>query len=408
MNDNVSATDKSPLKIVVMVVDDEEMVTTTLATYLELETDYDVLTFQSPLEALEQLKKKTVDLIISDFLMPDMDGLVFLREVKKLHPEITTILLTGYADKENAIKGINEVGLYQYIEKPWDNDHLKLVIRNGITTRNLRELLQKKIKEMDNLLLERDKLAQENKMLQEELALARNVQESLLPKEFPSSKGISIFGKYLPALQVGGDFYDCVTMSENRFAVLIADVTGHGIQAALITTLIKTAFSFFKDKEATPGEVLKYMNNWMYKILPTNLFVAGMVVVVDTEKSECYLANAGVPHPHVLRNGDNKVERIPLNGLLLGIADETLFMPPDEISVKLNAGDRLILYTDGISEAENEKEEFFEEKIIDTLKNNGGKKGDDAVEHLILAAQDFAVSDYNWDDITVVTIEKFT
>ena len=96
---------------VVMVVDDEEMVTKTLSTYLQLETDYEVLTFQSPQMALEQLRNKPVDLVISDFLMPEMDGLQFLGEVAKMHPNIARILLTGYADKENAIKAINEIAI---------------------------------------------------------------------------------------------------------------------------------------------------------------------------------------------------------------------------------------------------------------------------------------------------------
>ena len=114
-----------------MIVDDEEMVTKTLTAYLALETDYQVVSFTSPQEALKSLKQKPVDIVISDFLMPDMDGIQFFDEVKKLYPDVTRILLTGYADKENAIKAINQVGIYQYIKKLWDNEGLKLVVRNG-------------------------------------------------------------------------------------------------------------------------------------------------------------------------------------------------------------------------------------------------------------------------------------
>ncbi len=130
----------------VMVVDDEEMVTKTLVAYLALETDYQVVSFQSPQEALKSLKQKPVDIVISDFLMPDMDGLQFFAEVKKLYPDVTRILLTGYADKENAIKAINQVGIYQYIEKPWDNEGLKMVIRNGIQSKSLKRFLAKKFR----------------------------------------------------------------------------------------------------------------------------------------------------------------------------------------------------------------------------------------------------------------------
>jgi DNA-binding NtrC family response regulator len=118
---------------VILLVDDEEMILRSIKSFLAVETDYRLLTYTSPLKALEELDGiKRIDLVISDYLMPEMDGITFLAEVKKRFPLIPRILLTGYADKENAIKAINNVGLYQYIEKPWNNDDLRLVIRNGI------------------------------------------------------------------------------------------------------------------------------------------------------------------------------------------------------------------------------------------------------------------------------------
>jgi DNA-binding NtrC family response regulator len=116
----------------IMVVDDEIMVATALQGFLELETPYRVLTFTSAPMALEALQDETVDVIVSDFMMPEMDGITFLRHAREAKPMCSRVLLTGYADKQNAIRAINEAGLYYYLEKPWNNDHLKLVIRNGI------------------------------------------------------------------------------------------------------------------------------------------------------------------------------------------------------------------------------------------------------------------------------------
>ena len=116
----------------VMIVDDEEMVATALRSFLELETSYRVLTFTSPTQALEALDGTSVNVVIADFMMPEMDGITFLRRLRDEQPQATRILLTGYADKENAIRAINEAGLYYYLEKPWSNEHLKLVIRNGV------------------------------------------------------------------------------------------------------------------------------------------------------------------------------------------------------------------------------------------------------------------------------------
>ncbi len=144
----MSGVERTP---VIAIVDDEEMVLTSLRSFLMLETDYEVETYRSPKKALEDLKNKNLDLIVSDYLMPEMNGIEFLLEIKKIHPFATRILLTGYADKENAIKAINEVGLYQYVEKPWDNDDLRITIQNGLERRFLMEKLENKIQEVQRV-----------------------------------------------------------------------------------------------------------------------------------------------------------------------------------------------------------------------------------------------------------------
>ncbi len=133
----------------IIIVDDEEMVLTSLSSFLSLETKYNVKTFTSGKEALDFVKNNEIDLVVSDYLMPEMDGITFLAQVKKFKPEVPRIILTGYADKENAIKAINEVGLFQYIEKPWDNDDLLIIFRNGLERQQLMKKLQEKISEIN-------------------------------------------------------------------------------------------------------------------------------------------------------------------------------------------------------------------------------------------------------------------
>jgi DNA-binding NtrC family response regulator len=132
----------------ILIVDDEDMILTSLRSFLELETDYEVVTFLSAKEALKYVNGHKIDLVISDYFMPEMDGITFLAKVKEIDPQATRIILTGYADKENAIKAINDVGLFQYIEKPWNNDDLKIVIRNGLEKQKLMRELQKKVEEI--------------------------------------------------------------------------------------------------------------------------------------------------------------------------------------------------------------------------------------------------------------------
>ena len=133
----------------ILIVDDEDMVLTSIQSYLDLETEYNVVTFTNPEKALEFVKENNIDLVISDYLMPEMDGITFLGYVREIRPEVPRIILTGYADKENAIKAINDVGLFQYIEKPWDNNDLRIIIRNGLEKQQLMKKLNDKIEEIN-------------------------------------------------------------------------------------------------------------------------------------------------------------------------------------------------------------------------------------------------------------------
>ena len=132
----------------ILILDDDKIVTSTLKTLLTLEDFTDVNLFNVPAEALEFLKTNKPEVIISDFAMPEMNGLEFLTEAKKLYPDTCMIMLTGYADKENAVRAINEIGLYKYIEKPWDNDDLIINIKNGIERNNLISSLKEKNEEL--------------------------------------------------------------------------------------------------------------------------------------------------------------------------------------------------------------------------------------------------------------------
>lgn len=135
-------------KETIVIVDDEEMVLTSLKSFLQLETEYNVVTFTAACDALEYIRANSVDLVMSDYLMPSMNGIAFLARVRDVKPELPRIILTGYADKENAIKAINEVGLYHYLEKPWDNNDILLVLRNGLERNKLLKKLQEKIEEI--------------------------------------------------------------------------------------------------------------------------------------------------------------------------------------------------------------------------------------------------------------------
>lgn len=164
----------------IMIVDDEPMITKTLSVLLKMKTKQNVISFNTPLEALhsEAMKENKVDVILSDFIMPDMNGIEFLLEVKKIAPHTETILLTGYADKENAIRSINEVGVYYYLEKPWNNEELVKIVNNALEKKTLASALEQKITELS-------KSDQENRRLYE--LVSKDYSQAM-----ESTKGIMI------------------------------------------------------------------------------------------------------------------------------------------------------------------------------------------------------------------------
>lgn len=142
----------------ILIVDDEEIITFSLSMQLGLCSNLNVLVSNDPVNALEIIKENDVELIISDYLMPNMNGIEFLLEAKKIKEDIIMILLTGYADKESVIKAVNQVGVYYYIEKPWDNENLLKIIYNGLEKASLIKQLKAKVNELQESKTEVNKL----------------------------------------------------------------------------------------------------------------------------------------------------------------------------------------------------------------------------------------------------------
>ena len=134
----------------ILLVDDEEIVLTSIQAFLELETDYQVHAFTDPETAWQFAAAQPVDVAVSDYLMPKMNGIQLLGRVKEIQPEASRVLLTGHADKQSAIQAINQVALFQYLEKPWDNSQLLLVIRSGAERARLLRELREKVDALDS------------------------------------------------------------------------------------------------------------------------------------------------------------------------------------------------------------------------------------------------------------------
>jgi len=390
----------------IFVVDDDEMVLSSLRAYFSLSTDYAVACFSDPRRACAELGRTAADVVISDYLMPGLNGIDLLKEARQLQPDAARILLTGFADKENAIRAINEAGLYQYIEKPWDSEQLLIVVRNALQERSLRRELGEKVRVLDRLVREHSELAERHSHLEKDLAMAEQALASLLPSRMPAIDGISIDAFHRPCRYLGGDFYDFADDGE-RAALLLGDVSGHGAQAALICSLLKASFQEAAASACGPAELLAQMNATLFRFLPAGMYVAGAVLWLERREPGIPLSNAGLPYPFVLRWAEPRTDEIPIAGLPLGMFPGYGLEPYQVRPVHLEHGDVLLITSDGLGDVANRHGELFQDRELKrALSELRGASGSKLIEGLVERATCFQGEEPLPDDVTLVAVGR--
>lgn len=237
-----------------------------------------------------------------------------------------------------------------------------------------------------------------------ELLIAKNIQLSLLPTIMPELPGFETAGICIPAKQVGGDYYDLFMRRDKHFDTVIADVSGHNIGAALIMAETRTLIQAGKENRQTPAELLSELNTFFYDDLTrTELFISMFYLSIDCETSVISYANAGHNHPLVWRHADQKCEELDAEGMILGVKKNLVF---EQKSTRLDSGDILLLYTDGITEAERRDGEFFGVDRLKSLLGNCAELAPDAaIDKILDQGRLFTgVQNFN-DDISLVMIK---
>ena len=239
---------------------------------------------------------------------------------------------------------------------------------------------------------------QELNEIQKELELARGIQLSLLPPPFPDSPALRVGARYIPMNSVAGDLYEFLTANEQSATLLIADVSGHGVPAALIASMVKMAAVSQRTLAAHPGQLLTGMNRALCGNTQGQ-YVTAACVHFDTEIRELRYAAAGHPAMLLLRNGS--VNEIAENGLLLAAVDGVEY---DERAVALQSGDRFLLYTDGVIEARNPSGKLFgDESLASIFKSTAAMPPQEATSAIVDEVQRWAPSQA--DDLTVLVCD---
>src|SRR3954469_2694213 len=328
------------------------------------------------------------ELILLDVMMPEMDGYEVCRRLKAdpTTREIPVIFLTAQTEVEDETRGF-QVGAVDYVHKPFSPAVMKARVHTHLVLRETRE-----------------KLAQQLLAIQKELETARLIQQSILPEAVPQIDGLDIAARYVPMTAVAGDFYDFIGVDSQHVGILVADVSGHGMPAALIASMLKIALAAQSAHAQDPARVLQGLNQALCGKFQHH-YVTAAYVFVDMERRT--LSYAGAGHPPLLMWGAASpgVRDVTENGLFLGMFE---FATYSSVNVSLAPGDRGLLYTDGISETNNpEGAEFGSERFpqfLEAQKNGSANQlADGLLEELARWSARGEGEDLD-DDITMVTI----
>jgi sigma-B regulation protein RsbU (phosphoserine phosphatase) len=237
--------------------------------------------------------------------------------------------------------------------------------------------------------------------IENELVIAQEIQASILPSKNPEVRNLRVAAVYRPMTAVAGDFYDFLVVDENRIGFLVADVTGHGVPAALIASMIKVAIQSVTACADDPGQVLTGLNRILFAQLRAQL-VSAAYLWVDTEKRKALYSAAG--HPPLLHSRGGKLERIESNGLLLGVLAEAEY-PVWEVGIR--AEDRFVMYTDGVSEPENGSGEAFgENRLEQVVCGNALMPPSELLDEMLREIRKWRpVRGEQKDDITLVAVD---
>ncbi len=265
--------------------------------------------------------------------------------------------------------------------------------------------------DINKIKLLEEKLLLSNKQLSYDLKMARRVQQKIIPdpKQLSGIEKLRFGYAYSSMEIMGGDFYDLIKISDNKYAFFIADVSGHGAAASLITAMIKVSFLTHTKEYTNPTEILSMVNDDMFKIIGgTGYFVSAYYCIIDTNTGLLQYTNGGHFPAILYRKEQNSIEELQTQGTLLGVF-ESKYIEYETKSITIEEGDKILLYTDGIIEANNSNNEFYKRsKLMKFIERNCSLHSDELVKALIKDIERFSNGEKQTDDRAVFCIEYNT
>ena len=386
------------MAVKILSVDDELDLELLLTQYFRRKIrkgEYEFRFAHNGLEALTMLlKEKDFDIILSDINMPEMDGLSLLTKINEMrNPALKCIMVSAYGDMGNIRQAMNN-GAFDFATKPIDLDDLSLTIEKAIEQITYIKKMQQEHNQLESI--------------KGDLAVAREIQQAILPRIFPpfpeNSHQLDIAASMNAAKDVGGDFYDFFRIDADRIGFVIADVSGKGVPAAISMAVSRTLIRATGLRGVKPSECMSYSNNLLSEESVSSMFVTVFYGIYNIRTGEVTYTNAAHNPPYVIKAGGS-VKKFPYSqNIIAGIVKDYHFT---EETLQLEPGDTLLLYTDGVTEAINTKEEEYGEERLESLLRNASKTNCQQVIDMVKAdVKAFEGDAEQSDDITLLALKR--
>ncbi len=381
----------------ILSVDDEADLEVLLTQYFRRKIrkgEYEFYFAHNGLEALQcLLKHPDIEIILSDINMPEMDGLTLLAKINEMrNPALKCIMVSAYGDMDNIRHAMNN-GAFDFATKPIDLDDLQITIEKAVEQIEFVRAAQKD--------------RQELKDIHADLTVAREIQHAILPRNFvlkmPEADCVDIFASMIAAKDVGGDFYDFFRIDDTHFGFCIADVSGKGVPAAIFMAVSRTLIKATGVRGIPSNECMQIVNDMLCGESVDSMFVTVFYGVFNILTGEIDFCNAGHNAPYIL-HADGRVEAVEADiNLVLGALEG---IPYKRNKMTLQPGDTLVMYTDGVTEAENvEKELYGEPRLEAELATLKGASSRQIVETINQSVKEYAGEAPQSDDVTQLVIK---
>ncbi len=387
----------------ILVVDDKEANVRLLEGMLRIAGYTSVESTTDPARVCDLHCQNRYCLILLDLQMPGMDGFQVMEGLKEIEAGGYLPVLVITAQPGHKLRAL-EAGAKDFVGKPFDLAELRARVHNILEVRLLHLELEETIRELETSReVIRLKTLEERKRSEQELALAQETQESLLPRCQPQFENYCIHAFNSPTRYVGGDFYDFLQLSSGNWMGVLADVSGKGISAALLSSMVLGALSMEFRSGTRPEEALNRVNRLLCeKSLPYQ-FVTLFLFVLGPDGAGQFIS-AGHNPAYLFRSETGKVERLVSDAHFLGMFD---FATYPSLTLRLAPGDVLVVYSDGLTDAHNGQEEMFGDERLLSIIHQEAPSGSQALERTLLKAiEEFTQGTPQTDDITFLVVEK--